>query len=112
MKTKQRFQSQKTMTEGAGQNNIHENEICKYFYNCIPTIINLPLVVSLILCVPVQISILFFSYFISIYFVHVYSRPLVFLSELFYIVLSGPFIAHYAVWALLIVEGRMVTYSC
>ena len=31
---------------------------------------------------------------------------------LFYIVLSGPFIAHYAVWALLIVEGRTVTYSC
>ena len=29
-----------------------------------------------------------------------------------YIVLSGPFIADYAVWALLIVEGRTVTYSC
>ena len=26
--------------------------------------------------------------------------------------LIGPFIADYAVWALLIVEGRMVTYSC
>ena len=39
-------------------------------------------------------------------------RSLVFLFELFYIVLSGPFIAHYAVWALLIVEGRTVTYSC
>ena len=24
----------------------------------------------------------------------------------------GPFIADYAVWALLIVEGRTVTYSC
>ena len=32
--------------------------------------------------------------------------------ELFYIVLSGPFIADYAVCALLIVEGRTVTYSC
>ena len=32
--------------------------------------------------------------------------------ELFYIVLSGPFIADYAVWALLVVEGRTVTYSC
>ena len=39
-------------------------------------------------------------------------RPLVFSFELFYIVLSGPFIAHYAVWALLIVEGCTVTYSC
>ena len=39
-------------------------------------------------------------------------RPLVFSFELFYIVLSGPFIADYAVWALLIVEGRTVTYSC
>ena len=36
----------------------------------------------------------------------------VFSFELFYIVLSGPFIADYAVWALLIVEGRTVTYSC
>ena len=32
--------------------------------------------------------------------------------ELFYIVLSGPLIADYAVWALLIVGGLMVTYSC
>ena len=32
--------------------------------------------------------------------------PLVFSFELFYFVLSGPFIADYAVWALLIVEGR------
>ena len=37
---------------------------------------------------------------------------LVFSFELFYIVISGPFIADYAVWALLIVEGRTVTYSC
>ena len=41
-----------------------------------------------------------------------YHWPLVFLFELFYIVISGPFIADYAVWALLIVEGRTVTYSC
>ena len=34
---------------------------------------------------------------------------LVFSFELFYIVLSGPFIADYAVWALVIVEGRTVT---
>ena len=39
-------------------------------------------------------------------------RSLVFSFELFYIVLSGPFIADYAVWALFIVEGRTVTYSC
>ena len=39
-------------------------------------------------------------------------RPLVFSFELFYIVISGPFIADYVVWALLIVEGRTVTYGC
>ena len=32
-------------------------------------------------------------------------RPLVFSFELFYIVISVPFIADYAIWALLIVEG-------
>ena len=37
--------------------------------------------------------------------------PLVFSFVLVYIVISGPFIADYAVWALLIVEGRTVTYS-
>ena len=30
----------------------------------------------------------------------------------FTFVISGPFIADYVVWALLIVEGRTVTYSC
>ena len=39
-------------------------------------------------------------------------RPLVFSFELFYIVILRPFIADYAVWALLIVEGRTVTYCC
>ena len=39
-------------------------------------------------------------------------RPLVFLFELFYIVIAGPFIADYAVWALFIVEAGTVTYSC
>ena len=32
--------------------------------------------------------------------------------ELFYIVLSMPFIADYTVWALRIIEGRIVTHSC
>ena len=27
-------------------------------------------------------------------------------------VIAGPFIADYVVWALLIVKGRTVTYSC
>ena len=39
-------------------------------------------------------------------------RLLVFSFEFFYIVISGPFIAEYAVLALLIVEGHMVIYSC
>ena len=49
-----------------------------------------------------------------LFFVHFFTqiRSLVFSFELFYIVLLGPFIADYAVWALLIVEGRTVTYNC
>ena len=50
-----------------------------------------------------------------LFFVHFFVsiiRPLVFSFELFYIVISGPFIADFAVWALLIVEGRTLTYSC
>ena len=39
------------------------------------------------------------------------NRLLVLPFELFYIVISVPFIADYAVWGLLIVEGRTVTYS-
>ena len=39
-------------------------------------------------------------------------RPLVFSFELFYNVVSGPFIADYTVWALLIVDGHTVPYSC
>ena len=34
------------------------------------------------------------------------------LKVLFYIVIFGHFIADYAVWALLIVEGRTFTYNC
>ena len=30
---------------------------------------------------------------------------------MFYIVISGPFMADYATGALIIVEGRMITYS-
>ena len=48
--------------------------------------------------------------FSFIFFIQIMS--LVFSFELFYIVISGPFIADYAVWALLIVEGRTMTYSC
>ena len=53
-------------------------------------------------------------YVTYLFFVHFFIqiRPLVFSFELFYIVISGPFISDYAVWALLIVEGRTVTYSC
>ena len=49
-----------------------------------------------------------------LFFVHFFIqiRPLVFSFELFYIVISGPLIAEFAVWALLIVEGRTATYSC
>ena len=39
-------------------------------------------------------------------------RPIVFLFELFNIVISGPFTPDYAVWALLIVEGCTVTHRC
>ena len=38
------------------------------------------------------------------------TKKTVFLFELFYIVISWYFIAQYAVWALLIVEGHAVTY--
>ena len=37
------------------------------------------------------------------------NKAVIFSFELFYIVISGLFIADYAVWALLIVEGRAVT---
>ena len=41
-------------------------------------------------------------------------RPLVFSFELFNIgiVISAPFIADYAVWALFIAVGRTLTFSC
>ena len=48
----------------------------------------------------------------SFIFFFIQIRPLVFSFELFYIVIWGPFIADYAVLALLIDEGRMVTYNC
>ena len=33
------------MTEGAGSNNLHGNEMCQCLYKCIPNMIDLPLVV-------------------------------------------------------------------
>ena len=53
-------------------------------------------VVVVCLCV----TYLFFDHFFYI------NKAVSFSFELFYIVLSGPFIADYTVWALLIVEGR------
>ena len=58
-----------------------------------------------------------FGYVLHIFFSFIfllYYKAVIFSFELFYIVLSGPFIADYAVWALLIVEGSLVTYmySC
>ena len=49
--------------------------------------------------------------FLFIFF-YIQIRPLFISFEFINIVIAGPFIADYAVWALLIVEGRTVTYSC
>ena len=49
--------------------------------------------------------------FVFRYFFVYEIRPLVLLFELFEIVISGPFIGDYTVWAMLIVEGRTVNYS-
>ena len=55
---------------------------------------------------------LFLCYIFVFRYFFVYEiRPLVLLFELFEIVISGPFIGDYTVWAMLIVEGRTLTYS-
>ena len=64
-----------------------------------------------------KIQWLSFGYVLHIWFLFkkkmcTHIRPLVFSFGLFYIVISGHFIADYIVWALLIVEGHTVTYSC
>ena len=57
-----------------------------------------------------QLSFVFVLH-ISVYFFVYEIRPSVLLFELYEVVMSGPFIGDYTVWAMLIVEGRTVNYS-
>ena len=54
---------------------------------------------------------LFLCYIFPFIFFVYEIRPSVLLFELYEVVMSGPFIGDYTVWAMLIVEGRTVNYS-
>lgn len=73
-------------------------------------IVTLPIVEEMYLLFSGCRLLLYFIFFRSLFFL--YNRPLVFLFELIYIFHFAAFKPGNAIWALSIVEGLAMTYSC